>query len=187
VAVSALLCTNVHRLRPVVQQNRYYAMLERSHPVMEADYAYNPPARLAALLICGPAILVPIGAHVYDPSIRSWIFSVIAVSIFWFWFGWMIDRKAEGRSPIIKSDLRRVSLYFTFLVQLGFLGWKVADQVRSVMGDPYLPAYVEEYGLSAVTLLDVGAGLWILAAIGFCSWQILASIQRTLPSRRRLS
>ena len=54
------------------QQKRHDDWFFKAYPkAFEIDYAYNPPARLIALLLCGPGILVPQARHI---TIRISIF-----------------------------------------------------------------------------------------------------------------
>jgi hypothetical protein len=48
----------------IQEQNRYDEWFFRTHSrAFEIDNAYNPPARLVALLICGPGLLIPFGTR----------------------------------------------------------------------------------------------------------------------------
>lgn len=170
------------------QQDHYYQALERSSPVWEPDYAYNPPARLIALLVSGPGVLVPFGTHPYIPSAHlANVVSVVFISAFWFWIGGLIDRRVKGQGPIIRPDALRGATYFLFLAALGLMSWTLVENVRRFTSDPIFPAYVKQYGLRAMVLLDFAGALWLIGAFGFCIWQFVDSLQCTVRAGRQLS
>jgi hypothetical protein len=164
------------------QQENYYDWFFRAHPkAFEIDYAYNPPARLVALVICGPGLLIPFGTSPYDSTAR-WIqgISIFSVMAFWFSLGWLVDRRSRGRGPIIHVWLLRSAVYCVLLVMFGFLCWTAASVISSQLRFPTFYEYLRLYGLRARILLDFVATAWFGGLSAFCLRQFVVSLKGAL-------
>jgi len=177
-------------LAAAYQQGRYYNWFFRTYPkAFEIDYGYNPPARLIALFICGPGILIPSGSNAYNLSKPLLGISVLCVMAFWFWVGLLVDRKSRGRGPIIRSNLLRGAVYGALLLFLGFL-WcnlgpiAVLDNQFGPTFHHDLSLYLSVYGLRAHFWMDFIAVLWLGGLSVLCAWQFVVSLKTALLSFR---
>jgi hypothetical protein len=167
------------------QQNKYDDWLVSTYPrAFEIDNAYNPPARLIALLICGPGILIPTGTQPYDPTAQvAHGLSIFSVMLFWFVLGRLLGQKESDRKSVIRG-LGRAALYvalFLFLVQFG---WILVSNIRQVLQFPMSFHYLSLYGLRARILMDFIGVTWLAALSAFSVWQFVASLKGTIPGLR---
>jgi hypothetical protein len=160
------------------QQRRYEDWFFKAYPkALEIDYAYNPPARLIALLLCGPGILVPHGTSYYDPDQHVFqAASILSVGFFWFCVGIVIDRKSRVNGfPITAGILK--SLGYALL--LAFSAVVVVDRIERIDLQLYsgLRQYLATYGLRARILMEFVTIAWFLAIVAMSAWGLLRSIQ----------
>jgi hypothetical protein len=147
----------------IQEQNRYDEWFFRTHPrAFEIDNAYNPPARLVALLICGPGLLIPFGTRrVEVESFLALLITFVCVVGFWFWVGLLVERNFSGRRPRLWSSLWRCSFYAEVLYVLSFV-LRERTILLTLHLDANIRQYLAVYGLRAQFLLDLAALGWLL-------------------------
>jgi hypothetical protein len=169
------------------EHKAYYDWFFKAYPqAFEIDYSYNPPARLIALVICGPGLVVPSGTNAYDPSWRfAQVSAVFCVMAFWFLLGWLIDRRMRGLGPVIRNSLLRSTAYGAFAVLLFGFCEKFAYPISSAVRNGELRFILSFHGLRARPLMDFAAILWMGGLSVFCVGQFFVSVKGALASFRR--
>jgi len=159
------------------QQKRYYGWFFKVHPnAFEIDYAYNPPARLIALLICGPGILVPRGTAPYDPDQHFFQgCSLLFVGVFWFWIGIVVERKSGVPDFSLTAGAMKCLGY---ALLLAYSAGVLLDTVRRInLQFRWDYPYLHTYGLRARILMDFATIAWFLAVSAICTTGILHAIR----------
>jgi hypothetical protein len=162
------------------QQRRHDEWFFKAYPkAFEIDYAYNPPARLIALLVCGPGILVPHGTAPYDPYQHLFqAISLLSVGVFWFCVGIALDRRSTVRTFTITSGVLKC---FGYALLLAFSGLVLVDRAKVVDLQLYwdIRRYLAIYGLRARILMEFVTIAWSLAIFVMCARGLFRSIQGT--------
>ena len=168
------------------EHNRYYDWFFKAYPqAFEIDYSYNPPARLIALVICGPGLLIPSGTNPYDPSWRfAQVSAVFSVMAFWFLLGWFIDRRMRGLGPVLRNSLLRGVGYGALVVLLLGFCEKFAYPISSTVRNGELGFILSFHGLRARPLMDFVAILWMGGLSVFCAGQFFVSVKGALAAFR---
>ena len=161
------------------EHKRYYEWFVRTYPrAFEIDNSYNPPARLIALLICGPGILIPSGTNPYDPAWHwNQFLSIFCVMVFWFVLGWLIDRRSQSCGPIVGPLLRSV-VYAALVVCLVFLCETPARLIGNEVRNDSLHFSLHFHGLAALILMDFVSILWFGGLSVFCATRFFVSAKQ---------
>ena len=169
----------------IQEQNRYDEWFFCTHPrAFEIDNAYNPPARLVALLICGPGLLIPFGTRrVEVESFLALLITFVCVVGFWFWVGLLVERNFSGRRPSLWSSLWRCSFYAAVPYVLSFV-LRERTIFLTLQLDANIRQYLAVYGLRAQFLLDLAALGWLLGLFALCSLQFVIWLRRTIVAVR---
>jgi hypothetical protein len=148
------------------QQRAYYEDLAIRFPnLAEQDYAYSPPARLVALVVVGPGVLVPSG---FSPSgLERPIFLVMtltAVFVFWSCLMWL-SRNSETEVPLGDRAIRLTVGGFLASISAVAAAFSVSRLVHDVDSVSWqlFWYFVKHYGFATVLWMDLAAVLWFLS------------------------
>lgn len=164
IPICAVIATSLLLLLAARQESQHQRQFHQDLPeASHIDYAYSAPARIVALIVGGPGVLLASRGFQFV----GFVFGIAAVLLSWHGLLFFIRRRA-----ILKGDgvRGRVILYCCIAVIAAVAGVHALAEfftdIRS-LGGPLFWHVVRSYGLATVLWMNCGVALWmfVIAAL----------------------